>query len=105
MDRSVQRDLRWILRIFEHGTHVFDLKGRRFTGLSPEDQAKYLNGWMESSLGARRLVFRALKLIASMGWYGRPEAWAEIGYAGPWLGRIEAERRVEHEAPRPLERR
>jgi hypothetical protein len=102
MDRSVKRDIRWMLRLFEHGTRVFELKGRRFTGLSRAEQERYVTGWMDSSMGARRLVFRALKLIAALGYYGRPEAWPSIGYAGPWLGRRHADRRVSYESPVPL---
>ena len=102
MDASVRRDIRWILRIFEHGTHLFDLQGPRFTRLERAEQETYLNGWMESSMGARRLVFRALKLLAALGFYARPDSWSEVGYAGPWLGRIEADRRFEYEAASPL---
>ena len=91
MDRSVRRDIRWILRIFEHGTHFFDLKGKRFTRLDRESQEAYLAGWMQSSLGARRLVFRALKLLSALGFYGAAETWTAIGYGGPWIGRISAE--------------
>jgi hypothetical protein len=104
MDRRVRRDIRWILRIFEHGTHLFDLKGPRFTRLDRDDQEDYLRGWMMSSLGARRLVFRGLKLLASLGYYGSEATWSRIGYAGPWLGRVEAAPLREPEKPVPLER-
>lgn len=103
MDRRVRRDIRWILRIFEHGTHVFDLKGPRFTRLDRDDQEAYLRGWMESSLGARRLVFRGLKLLASLGHYGSDATWPRIGYAGPWLGRVEAAPLRTPEAAVPIE--
>lgn len=101
MERSVRRDIRWSLRIFEHGTHFFDLKGKRFTRLGREDQEAYLAGWMESSLGARRLVFRALKLLAALGYYGTAETWGRIGYDGPWIGRLAAssERAIESAVP------
>jgi hypothetical protein len=102
MGGGVKRDIRWMLRIFQHGTHLFDLKGKRFTGLAHEDQQQYLRGWMESSLGARRIVFRALKLLASLGYYGLPDTWKAIGYDGPWLGRKPAERKFTYEKPAPL---
>jgi len=102
MTGGVRRDIRWMLRIFEHGTHLFDLKGKRFTGLARDDQEQYLRGWMESSLGARRMVFRALKLLASLGYYGVPATWQAIGYDGPWLGRKPVEERFAHEKPMPL---
>ncbi len=102
MTGGVKRDIHWMLRIFEHVTHLFDLKGRRFSRLARDDQEQYLRGWMESSLGARRMVFRALKLLSSLGYYGVPETWKAIRYDGPWLGRKTAERRFEHEKPAPL---
>jgi hypothetical protein len=102
MGPRIKRDIRWILRIFEHGTHLFDLKGRRFTRLARTDQEQYLRGWMESSLGARRIVFRALKLLAALGYYGRSDTWTAIGYDGPWLGRRSEERRFSYEKPAPL---
>ena len=104
MDRSVRRDIHWILRIFEHGTHLFDLRGRRFTRLSRADQESYLRGWMTSSMGARRIVFRALKLIAALGYYTHADAWAKIGYEGPWIGRREVEPGGGPEPAVPLER-
>jgi len=103
MGGSVRRDIRWLLRIFEHGTHLFDLKGRRFTRLSRNDQEQYLRGWMQSSLGARRMVFRALKLLAALGYYGLPETWTTIGYGGPWLDRRVDPPRFRYEKPSPLE--
>ncbi len=102
MGGTIKRDIRWMLRIFEHGTHLFDLKGRRFTGLTRSDQEQYLRGWMESSMGARRMVFRALKLLAALGYYGRADTWTAIGYDGPWLGRRPEERRFSYEKPAPL---
>lgn len=102
MDRNVRRDIHWILRIFEHGTHLFDLQGRRFTRLTREDQEHYLAGWMTSSMGARRIVFRALKLMAALGYYRRGSAWIAIGYDGPWLGRRDESPRVIFEEPRAL---
>lgn len=102
MGSDVKRDIRWMLRIFEHGTHLFDLKGKRFTRLDRDDQEAYLRGWMESSLGARRIVFRALKLLAALGYYGLSDTWQAIGYDGPWLGRRSEEHRFAYEKPVPL---
>lgn len=82
-----QRQARLMLRVVEHGTHLFDLKTKRFTRLSPPEQDAYLRGWMESSLGARRVIFRALKTMAALGFYAQPGSWDSIGYDGPVLGR------------------
>lgn len=86
-DAAAQQQLRVMLRVFEHGTYLFDLKGKRFTKLSAADQAVYLDGWMRSTLGARRTVFRALKAMAAGGYYQDPTTWEALDYAGPWLGR------------------
>jgi len=94
-----QRQARMMLRVVEHGTHLFDLKRRRFTRLSVADQDAYLRGWMESSLGARRVIFRALKTLAALGYYAQPATWDAIGYDGPWLGRVEAASLHVHEDP------
>jgi hypothetical protein len=102
MDPSVQQDIHWILRIFEHGTHLFDLKGKRFTRLSRAEQERYLEGWMKSSLGARRIVFRALKLVCALGYYTLPQTWMEIGYDGPWVGRRDEKGRFDYEPAVPV---
>jgi hypothetical protein len=86
-----------MLRVVEHGTHLFDLKPRRFTRLSPAEQDAYLRGWMESTLGARRVIFRALKTLAALGYYAQTTSFAAVGYDGPWLGRIEARSSFTHE--------
>src|SRR6185503_622140 len=82
-----QRQARLMLRVVEHGTHLFDLKTKRFTRLSAAEQDAYLKGWMESSLGARRVIFRALKTMAALGFYAQPSSWESIGYDGPVLDR------------------
>jgi len=94
-----QGQARMMLRVVEHGTHLFDLKPRRFTRLSPAEQDAYLRGWMESTLGARRVIFRAMKTLAALGYYAQTTSFSSVGYDGPWLGRIEASSRFEHEAP------
>jgi hypothetical protein len=86
-----QGQARLMLRVVEHGTHLFDLKARRFTRLTPAEQDAYLRGWMESTLGARRVIFRALKTMAALGYYAQPSSFAAVGYDGPWLGRIAVE--------------
>jgi hypothetical protein len=97
-----QSQARLMLRVVEHGTHLFDLKVKRFTRLGPADQDAYLEGWMTSTLGARRIIFRALKTLAALGYYAQDASWEAIGYDGPWIGRIDGESNVSHEEPAPL---
>jgi len=96
---TTQGQARLMLRVVEHGTHLFDLKAKRFTRLSPAAQDIYLEGWMRSSLGARRIVFRALKALAALGYYAQQGSWEGIGYEGPWLGRVSVEERPQGEEP------
>jgi hypothetical protein len=96
---TTQQQARMMIRVVEHGTHLFDLKPRRFTRLSPAEQDAYLRGWMESTLGARRVIFRALKTLAALGYYAQTSSFEEIGYDGPWLGRVEATSAFAHEEP------
>lgn len=97
-----QGQARLMLRVFEHGTHLFDLKPRRFTRLGAAEQDVYLRGWMESTLGARRVIFRALKTLAALGYYAQTSSFDEIGYDGPWIGRVEGSSSFTHEEPVPL---
>lgn len=99
---TTQNQARLMLRVVEHGTHLFDLKPRRFTRLAPAEQDAYLRGWMESTLGARRVIFRALKTLAALGYYAQSQSFADIGYDGPWIGRIEAPSRATYEPPSDL---
>lgn len=96
---TTQQQARLMVRVVEHGTHLFDLKPRRFTRLSPAEQDAYLRGWMESTLGARRVIFRALKTLAALGYYAQTSSFEEVGYDGPWLGRVEASVPFTHEEP------
>jgi gluconate 2-dehydrogenase subunit 3-like protein len=96
-DADAQRQLRTILRLFEHGTYLFDLRRKRFTHLSTAQQDRYLEGWMTSTLGARRIVFRTLKCLAAIGFYRDPRTWRRLGYDGPWLGRVYVAPRVQPE--------
>jgi hypothetical protein len=101
-DAEAQGQLRTVLRIFEHGTYLFDLRRKRFTRLTAARQDEYIAGWMSSTLGVRRMVFRALKLLVVAGFYSQPRTWASIGYDGPWLGRLEAAPRLSPVPPTAL---
>ncbi len=101
-DKEAQGQLRTMLRVFEHGTYLFDLRRKRFTRLTAAEQDQYVAGWMNSTLGVRRIVFRALKLLVAAGFYREPRAWTRIGYDGPWLGRVDAAARLSPEPAQPL---
>lgn len=65
-----------LLFLVEHATLFFPAPGwdgrRRFSGLSAEQRVAVLDGWSESSLFARRLVFTALRALLTMGYFAHP---------------------------------
>jgi len=90
-DADLRRQLRFALRVIEHGTYLFDLQRKRFTKLTVDEQDRYLAGWAASTLGARRVAFLAMKALVSLGYYA--DDWDGLGYPGPWLGRVPVEAR------------
>ncbi len=103
LDAELRAQLRSALRVFEHGTYLFDLRRKRFTSLPPDQQQQYLAGWMNSTLGVRRTVFRVLKALVVAGFYQEPRTWPAVGYDGPWLGRIAVDPRGAAEPVVPLD--
>ncbi|HVO24098.1 MAG TPA: gluconate 2-dehydrogenase subunit 3 family protein [Candidatus Margulisiibacteriota bacterium] len=87
LDPSVQSQVGWLLRLFQWGPPVFQLKFRTFTGLTPEERDSYLQGWATSRSSTRRLAFRALKNLSMLGYYSQDATWKGIHYDGPWLPR------------------
>jgi len=87
LDPRVQTQLRWLLRAFEWGPPVLTFQLTTFTGMSPEQQDAYLDGWARSNSETRRLAFRALKNLAVLGYYSQDATWKGIHYDGPWVPR------------------
>lgn len=59
-----------------------------FPALSPADREAVLRGWAESAVPVLRQGATALRALALLAYYGREEEGAELGYDGPWLGRV-----------------
>ena len=76
-----------LLRAFEYGPILFDLRFSRFTRLSDAEQDESLAGWMKSRIGLRRTAFLAMRNLCFVGWYSQQETWPLIGYEGPLLGK------------------
>lgn len=55
--------------------------GRRFAGLDPSRRVRFLTSVQRSPLLLLRRGFWGLRTLVLMGYYGRPAAAAEIGYA------------------------
>jgi hypothetical protein len=86
---EVRGQVKQMLQLFEHGPQLFFFSFKRFTELEPEDQDRYITGWMESSLAFRKTVFWAMKKITCAVYYSTPSVWSSIDYDGPWIGRVQ----------------
>jgi len=86
-DPGVRSQLRWLLKLFQWGPPVFQLKLTTFTRMSPAERDAYLNGWATSRLATRQLAFRALKNLSMLGYYSQDATWKAIHYDGPWVPR------------------
>ncbi|HND30451.1 MAG TPA: hypothetical protein PLA94_10650 [Myxococcota bacterium] len=60
-----------------------------FTALSPEDREKFLMGWAASERLEKRQIFNGLRALILSHFYFQPASWTAIGYAGPWVGRMD----------------
>ena len=78
------------LRLFEWWPFLFELRFRRFSDLSPEEQDASLEGWMRSRFALRRTAFLALRNLSLLGWWSQEETWPLIGYRGPLIDAREA---------------
>lgn len=77
----LQRDVRALLQLLEHGSAV----STRFTHMSPEQQDATLESWQSSSLAVKRRGFQALRTLAFLGYWRDDRTWPLIGYTGPML--------------------
>ena len=82
---AVQRDVRALLQLVEHGSSFFRGRVARFTHLSPAEQDATLADWQRSSLTVRRRGFQALRTLAFVGYWRDDRTWPLIGYSGPML--------------------
>jgi hypothetical protein len=81
---DVARQLSWGLVVFEYGPPLFLGQPSTFTGLSPEWQDLYIDGWAQSRFHTRRIAFQAFKNLAMLGYYAQDATWPAIHYGGPW---------------------
>jgi hypothetical protein len=83
----VVREVRALLQLVEHGSALFQLRGTRFSRMSPAAQDATLADWQRSSLTVRRRGFQALRTLAFLGYWRDDRTWPLIGYTGPMLPR------------------
>lgn len=80
---SVTANLKRAIVAFERGAHLSRWSLRPFTGLSPEEQDRYIQAWQESRFYPRRAVFNALKIMLSMIYASRASVERAAGYSTP----------------------
>ena len=73
------------LTVLEHSADLGPLSFRRFSRLDRVERTAVLEAWRTSSVGLRRQIADAVRRLALFSWYTRPDAWARIGYDGPWV--------------------
>ena len=84
-----RRLLSLLLFGLEYGAPFMTGRLHRFTQLNADARESYLLRWSNSRIAAQRQGVAALKALAMLAHYGGDAAWAEIGYDGPWLGRVD----------------
>jgi hypothetical protein len=83
--------IRWLMHLLftlmEHATLFFPAPGRggmrRFSALEAEQRVAVLDGWAESALFVRRVVFTSLRALLTLGYFAHPPVLRTLGIAPP----------------------
>jgi hypothetical protein len=78
-----RRDLLAFVAYLEHAAPLAVGRLGRFSELDSEQQDEVLASIEQSAIGLLRGGFQALKALAMMAYYRKPESWAALGYGGP----------------------
>jgi hypothetical protein len=84
-DPILAGQLRVALRLLEHLGGGGMLSFGRFSRLRPARRADVIAGWRRSSFAVKRKIAGAVQRVVMFTYYTRSEAWARIGYDGPWV--------------------
>jgi hypothetical protein len=82
---AMQREVRALLQLVEHGAGLLRGRASRFTRMSAAEQDATLRDWQTSSLTLRRRGFQGLRTLAFLGYWRDDRTWPLIGYTGPML--------------------
>lgn len=85
---ALVHDVKQLLGAFEDMPWL-SLRFQRFTEMSPAAQASYMDSWRTSRLPLKRQGYQGLKKLAQSVYYMDPRTWPQLGYEGPWLGRLD----------------
>jgi len=80
-----RRDLKRALVLLEFGPVVFDRRLVTFSHLSEDERRAHFESWMTGTNALRRQAAMAFRSILALRFYDRPQAWAAIGYEGPFV--------------------
>ena len=69
LPKTLRRQLRFGLHLFQWGPPLFIGKSCRFTQLVPRDAVRYIESWAKSRFRIRRRLFRGLRDVAFLGFY------------------------------------
>lgn len=83
MNRADQRDVLLLIGFVEQLAPLLEGYARRFTALKAAEQDEVLAALESNPSAQLRAGFQALKSLALMDYYRRPESWAALGYDGP----------------------
>jgi hypothetical protein len=80
-----RHDVKRALVLLEFGPVVFDHRLVTFSHLSEDERRAHFESWMTGASDARRQAATAFRAILALRFYDRPQAWAAIGYEGPFV--------------------
>jgi hypothetical protein len=78
-------EIRVLFAVFEHATLFFPGPGwngfRRFSSLDLEQREVAMQGWSQSSVFLRQMIFTALRAVLTMGYLGHPTVMSHLRVA------------------------
>lgn len=89
LDEDKQPTLASLPSTFDALSRILVPTAGAFAGLSATDQEIALHDWITSPLAFRRQVGQALRQLVLAHCYSIESTWTEIGYPGPWIGRLD----------------
>lgn len=84
LDAGQRMQLSAAFHLLEHTPLLFHGFLPRFSRLSPERQARCLEGWRDGG-SLRRPLYAGLKELILLAHYSLPSSWAALGYNGPMV--------------------
>lgn len=97
---AIASDFKQLLNVLED-VPLLSLSLTPFTSLNESERLARLRNWEHSRLALKRRGFQGLKKLAASAFYALPPSWPEIGYPGPWIGRIDVGTGLDNQGHQP----